>query len=121
MKLLQGIVLSVLLLTPRVSAAQEGDVDEHLGQPVDKEGEFISTDGTRVRLGDYLSDATKPLLLVLAYYRCPMLCGLVLRGMVTGLKGLDSPLGEAFRVLTVSIDPRDTPSAAAEKQRSTLA
>ena len=38
-----------------------------------------------------------------------------------GLKGLDAPLGRDFRALTVSIDPRDTPTAAAEKQRSTIA
>ena len=34
-------------------------------------------EGRRVRLGDYF-DGGKPVLLVLAYYRCPMLCGLVL-------------------------------------------
>src|SRR5262249_4482677 len=101
-------------------AAQEVEIDEHLGRPIDKALEFTRQDGARVRLGDYLSDE-KPLLLVLAYYRCPMLCGLVLRGVVSGIKDLDYPLGEEFRALTISIDPRDRPEAAGQKQESTLA
>jgi protein SCO1 len=126
MKLWGGIILAALLLSAGAAAAQippaarEVEIDEHLGQPIDKEIELTDEAGARVRLGDYLSDG-KPLLLVLAYYRCPMLCGLVLRGAALGLKGLDTPLGRDFRALTVSIDPRDTPAAAAEKQRSTMA
>jgi protein SCO1/2 len=61
-----------------------------------------------------------PVLLVLAYYRCPMLCGLVLRGLVTSLQHLDFHLGNAYRALTVSVDPRDTPESARAKQQATL-
>jgi protein SCO1 len=126
MKLVGGIIIPALLLSAASStaqippAAQEVDIEEHLGRAIDKELELTDAAGARVRLGDYLSDG-KPLLLVLAYYRCPMLCGLVLRGVALGLKGLDAPLGRDFRALTVSIDPTDTPTAAAEKQRSTIA
>jgi protein SCO1/2 len=50
-----------------------------------------------------------------------MLCSLVLKGMVDGLKKLDFELGQDYRVLTVSIDPRDTPELAAKKQHNVLA
>lgn len=100
-------------------AARAVDVLEHLGQPIDRTLEFTRPDGARVKLADYLS-GDKPSLLVLAYYRCPMLCGLVLRGVAAGLKDLDYRLGRDYRVITVSVDPRDTPEAATEKQLNAI-
>ena len=38
-----------------------------------------------MKLGDYFGN--KPVILVLAYYRCPMLCTLVLNGLVQGMHG----------------------------------
>jgi protein SCO1/2 len=104
----------------RPIAAESVAIDEHLGGTIDKSLELTREDGARVRLGDYFSDG-RPVLLVLAYYRCPMLCGLVLRGVVEGLKDLDFELGQHYRALTVSIDPRDQSEAAEQKQASTLA
>lgn len=99
---------------------QQADLEEHLGRPLDRSIELTDMDGRRVRLGDELpGDA--PVVLVLAYYRCPMLCGLVLRGVVTGMQALSFRLGREFRALTVSFDPRDTPEAARKKRESTLA
>jgi protein SCO1/2 len=80
---------------------------------------FTDQNGRKVRLGDYLSDG-KPALLVMAYYRCPMLCGLVLRGAVEGMKALDYKLGERYHAITVSFDPRERPEAAAQKRAVTL-
>jgi protein SCO1/2 len=98
----------------------EADLEEHLGRRLDPTLAFTGADGRRVVLGDLVS-AGKPTVLVLAYYRCPMLCGLVLSGVVEGLRHLDWRLGHEYRALTVSFDPRDTPAAAAQKQASTLA
>ncbi|XXX82556.1 SCO family protein [Sorangium sp. So ce134] len=95
------------------------DIEEHLGRPVRRDLAFTDMDGRRVRLGDYFADG-KPLLLVLAYYRCPALCGLVLRGAVEGLKLLPYRLGEQFHALTVSFDPRERPAAASQKRAVTL-
>jgi protein SCO1/2 len=100
-------------------AAQVADLDERLGKAVRSGIALTDMDGRQVRLSDYLGDG-KPLVLVLAYYRCPMLCGLVLHGLVGGLGKLSLRLGEDYRALTVSFDPRDTPEAAALKRKSTL-
>lgn len=100
-------------------AAREADLEENLGGRVDPALAFTDSTGRAVRLGDYL-DGERPLLLVLAYYRCPMLCGLVLHGVVDGLHELDWALGDRYRVLTVSFDPRDQPDAAQKKQASVL-
>jgi protein SCO1/2 len=50
-----------------------------------------------------------------------MLCGLVLRGVVDGLDHLGYRLGEQYRAVTVSFDPRETAGAAERKRSVTLA
>lgn len=100
--------------------AREVDIDEHLGRALDRGLAFTDSRGRRFVLGDALP-GDRPVLLVLAYYRCPMLCGLVLRGVVEGLNQLSFRLGEQYRVLTVSFDPRDTPDGARQKRQSVLA
>jgi len=101
-------------------AAREVDIDEHLGRAIDPSLTFTNELGETARLGDYFHD-DKPVVLVLAYYRCPMLCDLVLRKLVGAMKLLPFHLGKEYRALTVSIDPRDEPAAAAKKQSSVLA
>jgi protein SCO1/2 len=72
--------------------------------------------GNTVHLGDYLSH--KPVILTLNYYECPMLCPLVLEGLLRSLRVLSFTIGEQFDVVTVSIDPGETPAlAAATKAR----
>ncbi|WP_437629474.1 SCO family protein [Sorangium sp. So ce854] len=101
-------------------AAREADIDERLGNAVDTALRFTDMDGRTAPLAAHL-DGRRPVLLVLAYYRCPTLCGLVLRGLVSGMAKLDYRLGEHYRALTVSFDPRDTPESAARKRTATLA
>src|SRR5262249_35555478 len=54
------------------------------------------------------------------YYSCPMLCGEVLVGLTTSMKGLKFELGKEYDVVSVSIDPRDTPEIASEKKAEYL-
>jgi protein SCO1/2 len=98
---------------------REVDIEEHLGDGLDPSLTFQDQAGRVVRLADYLRDQ-KPIVLTLAYFSCPMLCGLVLRGTVTALGKLSFRLGDDYRALTVSFDPRDTPAEAAHKQQATL-
>jgi protein SCO1 len=75
---------------------------------------FRDESGKTVMLKDYFGK--KPVILNFAYYTCPMLCGELLKGLTTSLKGLKFELGNEFDVVTVSIDPHDTPETAAEKK-----
>jgi len=98
---------------------REVDIEEHLGDSLNPSLAFQDQTGKLVHLGDYFRD-DKPLVLTLAYFRCPMLCGLVLRGTVTSLRKLPFRLGDDYRALTVSFDPHDAPSEAAHKRETTL-
>ncbi len=71
-----------------------------------------------MRLGDYFTH--KPVILVLAQYRCPMLCTQVLNGLVRAMLDLSLSAGDEFEVVTVSFDPRETPDLAAAKKKTYL-
>lgn len=60
----------------------------------------------------------RPVVLVLAWYRCPRLCSEVLNGLVEGLRGVEYNIGDEFDVVTVSIDPDETPELAAAKKQA---
>jgi len=75
---------------------------------------FQDEAGRAVSLGQYF--AQKPVVLVLAYYDCPMLCTLVLNGLLHSLKELKYNVGQEFEVVTVSFDPTEKPPLAAAKK-----
>ena len=74
--------------------------------------------GKTVQLRDYFG--RKPVILVLGYYGCPMLCTLTLNGMVESLEDLKWNIGDEFEVLNVSIDPHETPALALAKKKTYL-
>ncbi len=95
-------------------------IEPRPGSQVPLDAVFRDEQGEVVRLGDYF-DGERPVVLVLAYYRCPMLCGLVLESTVKTLKALEYSPGHEYRVLTVSIDQRETPELARQKKGNVLA
>ncbi len=92
--------------------------DQKLNNSISLDLIFKDETGKDVHLSDYFSK--KPVVLVLGYYSCPMLCTLVLNGMVEGLQDMRWSIGKEFEVVNVSIDPGETPSLAAAKKRSYL-
>jgi protein SCO1/2 len=85
-----------------------------LGDRVPMDLVFRDETGKQVTLGDY--GKAKPVLLVLAYFRCPMLCTLVLNDVVKGLRGVPFNAGKEFEVVVVSFDAREKPELAKAKK-----
>jgi protein SCO1/2 len=84
---------------------------------------FRDETGRAAPLGDYFNTfntGTMPVILALVYYDCPNLCTLVLNGLLRTLRALSLTVGKDFRVLTVSIDPQDTPALASAKRTQYL-
>jgi protein SCO1/2 len=96
------------------------DVVERLGEPIPADLHFYDAFHNDVALKEFL-DARRPVLVSLVYFQCPMLCSLVMKGLVKGLNETGLQLGKDYRAITVSFDPKDTPRAAAEAQRGYLA
>jgi protein SCO1/2 len=99
-------------------AARAVDLDEHLGAALPRDAVFIDEAG-QIRSFAALSGG-RPLILVLGYFRCPMLCDLVLHGVANAMRGVPLALGRDYRALTVSIDPKETSLQARERQQAVL-
>lgn len=95
---------------------QNVGLDQHLGQQIPLDLMFNDETGQGVQLRQYFG--SKPVILALVYFQCPMLCNEVQAGLTGALNGIVRfNVGRDFNVLTVSFDPRDTPKdAAREKQ-----
>jgi protein SCO1/2 len=88
--------------------------DQNLNEFVPLDTTFRDEAGRTVRLGDYFG--RRPVVLVFAYYDCPMLCTLVINGLSSALNVLSLSAGNEFEIVTVSFDPRDTPATATAKK-----
>jgi protein SCO1/2 len=92
--------------------------DQNIDERVPLETPFQDEAGRTVRLGEYFGK--RPVVLVFAYYECPMLCTHVINGLASALDVLTLSPGTDFEIVTVSFDPRDTPSTATAKKAGYL-
>jgi protein SCO1 len=120
MKLAAKAACAVLLLSIAVEAmAQDRPVgilsdigiDQKLNASIPLDLSFRDEKGRLVHLRDYFGK--KPVILSLVYFKCPMLCTLVLNGLIRSLRTTSFDAGREFNVITVSFDPRETPQTAA--------
>jgi protein SCO1 len=92
---------------------------EHLNSKVPFDVAFRDESDKEVRFGDYFAPG-KPVLLTINYIDCPMLCSLTLNGLIDGLNGVELAAGRDFTIVTVSMDPLETPEQAAPKVEALL-
>ena len=89
-------------------------IDQKLDVQVPPDLSFRDETGREVRLGEYFGK--RPMILALVYYKCPMLCTMVLNDLTRAMNSMKMTCGEQFDILTVSFDPRETPELAADKK-----
>jgi protein SCO1 len=128
--LIGAVIVSIFLVRPMVASAQFSDptqnvgvrpellkevgVDQKLNDSIPLDLTFRDEHGKSVQLGQYFG--SKPVILALVYYNCPMLCTQVLNGLDRSLQLIPLTIGKDFNALTVSIDPTDRPPLAEAKQ-----
>jgi protein SCO1/2 len=94
-------------------------LDQRLNAQVPLDLAFVDDHGQPVQLKQYFG--SKPVILIMVYYQCPMLCTQVLSGFTGAMLGIRRfNIGREFDVVTVSIDPRDTAQDAAEAKERYL-
>ena len=92
-------------------------LDQRLNQQVPLNLMFNDETGQPVQLQKYFGQ--KPVILIMVYYQCPMLCTQVLTGFTGAMNGIVRfNIGREFDVVTVSIDPRDTAEDAARAKKT---
>jgi len=94
-------------------------IEQRLQAQIPLDAPFVDETGRPVTLGAYFG--TKPVLLNMIFYRCAGVCTLELDGLVKAFRKMDLRPGKDFEVVTVSIDPKEGPELAIDKQESYIA
>ncbi len=116
------VIIVVLCVTARAAAQPAPDaitksgVTERVGATVPLATPFTDAQRGPTALGAFF-DGKRPVLLVLAYARCTMLCSLVLRGVTDVAQKLERD----YQLVLVSLDTRETIDEARRKQAALLA
>ncbi len=100
------------------------DIRDRLGQQLPLHLQFTDSSGNKVRLQDYFKpheQGGKPAILVMGYYDCPVVCGVVLQKVVDAVNELKYKLGDDYQSLYFSFDPTETAERAAEVKVSSIA
>jgi protein SCO1/2 len=124
MRTLRLLLCALALATParaetaRPAPLRDVGYDQRLGQALPLDTALRDETGAPVRLRDYFDD--RPVVLVPAYYTCPMLCPLVLNGLVSALRALSFTVGKEFSVVVFSFAPSDTADLAAGRKAALL-
>jgi protein SCO1 len=90
-------------------------IDQKLNAQIPLDLTFTDENGQTVQLSQYFG--SKPVILTLVYYNCPMLCTRILDDLDESLKQIPLNMGQDFNVVTVSIDPTDTTVLADSKHQ----
>lgn len=122
------VVSTVVMYAPiTVSADGGGDgaidpttisYDQNVNAQLPLNVNLTDETGKTVKLSQYFG--TKPVILIFAYYNCPMLCDLALSDLAQNLKNLKDTAGNQFEVLAISFNVGETPQMAAEKKTTAM-
>ncbi|MCS7021300.1 MAG: SCO family protein [Gemmataceae bacterium] len=114
--LMVAALLAVALAQPRVEAG----IDEQIGAQVPIDLPLRDENDQATTLRECMGG--KPTILVPMYYRCPMNCNLILRGLVETLREMPQnfSVGRQFHVVCLSFDHREHGDLARAKKEVTL-
>ncbi|MDE3197119.1 MAG: SCO family protein [Acidobacteriota bacterium] len=98
----------------RQSPLSQVTIEQKLDSQLPLDAKFQDETGRSLPLKAYFG--TRPVVLALVYYDCPMLCTQILNGVVRAAKVLTLTPGKDYDVLVISFDAREKPSLAATKK-----
>ncbi len=118
------LVLLILLIMPRIAvAASKADLsgiayEQRLGAAIPLQQMFRDDTGAAARLIDLVDG--KPFVLVLGYFHCPNLCGVVRADLFDALRKSGLRAGLDYSLAVLSIDPSESSADAAAAKASDL-
>ena len=131
--LLPQALLAAALLTPPAAAQGAGMAPtrtlemtdegaqqlDSIGRVVDRDLEFVDERGYPYKL-QQLFPGEKPVVLMLGYYSCPAMCGQVLDAVLWSLSQVELEPDDDYKILTVSIDPKEDAGIAKQRKAAFL-
>lgn len=97
----------------RLEELQGVGIDEYLGDFIPLDAKFATSSGDSVTIGSLLKSG-KPIILNPLYFECPMLCGLVIDGVLNVADELAWTPGKEYHIISFSIDPEEDHMLAAQ-------
>ncbi len=97
----------------RPELLRDVSLDQKLGDSIPLDLTFRDEHGQPVVLRSFFG--SKPVILTLVYYTCPMLCTQVLNAVTRSVKQISLNMDDDYEIVTVSIDPSDLPVVAEAK------
>jgi protein SCO1/2 len=97
------------------------DIREKLGEKIPLDLTLLDMTGKPVPIGSAFNDNGKPVVILMIYFRCPLMCPQTINGLVRSLAKIDWTMGEKYNVMLVSFDPTETPADAAVQHEVALA
>jgi protein SCO1 len=123
-RLLPFVMLGVFLLGTTPAWAQDepqpeellatARFDQRLDEQVPLDLRFRDETGNEVELASLFTG--KPVVLAMMYYNCPNICSIAVEDAIEKMRDVSFNMGTDYDVITVSIDPSETPAMAAEKK-----
>ena len=97
-------------------------IDQKLDEKLPMDLQFKDETGKVVHLGDYFGAGKKPVMLTMLQLTCDQICSAQFGAMTTTFRdrAFGFTPGKEFEVLTVSIDPKETPEIASDVQTEQL-
>lgn len=114
-----GVANAQILLDETPKELEGVGVVEKLGERVPGDIPLFTADGESVLFERYLAqdeDDRRPIVLMMVYYDCPLLCGLVMERAHEAFNQLSYQIGDGYKVVVVSFDHTNTPAMAKGKQ-----
>lgn len=93
-----------------------GEIYEKLNKKIDLNLTFTNQHGKKETLKELFQNE-KALIITLNYYKCTTMCMFQLVNLASALKKMNWPIGNGFRIATISFDPNDNIEIAKEKQK----
>jgi len=116
--LFKPIILILTILTICLSSQNKIGMYEKQGTQIPSNLEFINEYNQKTTLKNTIDN--KPTIFTFNYFECPGLCSPLLNGVTDVLNKLDLKPYIDYKVITISIEPQDSPKQAKEKKESLL-
>lgn len=115
-RLTLAVAIALMLATPLWAQRAEPKPDEleavkvtaQYDAQIPLDLEFTDSSGKTIKLAEVF-DGTRPVILTMNYANCPMLCSVQLEGLLSAMENMRWTAGEEYRIVTISIDPLETP------------
>lgn len=114
-----GAASAQVLLEENPAELAGAKLEEQRGAEIPRGLVFTDSSGETVEF-DSLFDGERPVVLILGYYDCPLLCPWVFSSMQQAFNQLAWRVGKEYRVVAVSIDPTNTTEQAQEERRKAI-